>query len=671
MADDGLDLNIVSVPAAAARPTACSKRRGSGKAWDKKNKKHKKTRDQGVGNQPPRDSSKSNAQASSHASETNGPQVNGKSTPPTAGRRDTSALAATLKPAGRENGSTGKDVVGRALEHSAAADATTNSNTTAATGSENASSARRREELPHSTAVLSQGDHAAADGSPKPRTKPGTDGGNAQTREPSNERRRVLEMARRDTTPRRAAPGEEKQKGGTKRGPASSSSSSIARPVKRKRPGVGPPVSFASAGVVDFTGGDTAKNADATRPDKNRRAAAAAAAVAKATAAMAKAGSKWWDDDDDDHVVVAKAKTGASNHGAAGFNRGGEKDIEEDKDGGLPSDVHPNSVRTKAVDMDREASNAMGILAALLDKGGGEGVGGGEESTRRVKNGGKSKKKKNESAEPAEKHDMALRLGEPSGFEDTTAARVMDVDNADTDGEGANAGAGLKNEGKNQASAGGAAGGGDEGVRGNVSRKNRGRANAVGEREGGGGDGGNVPLPEYHARPRELSRRAAVRPLASARSAHVMAAGPGATFAALGMPPKMVSHLEEPKGDTGGGGMGLVGPTVCQLAAVPVLAAGHNTVVKSETGSGKTLAYLLPMLCDLASVEPRVEREKGTLAIVLAPTRELSAQILEVRPGLAVLCTKLWTPDGNGKLDLVRLHLRDVSERLPRLTRSI
>ncbi|CAM9233969.1 unnamed protein product, partial [Scytosiphon promiscuus] len=121
-----------------------------------------------------------------------------------------------------------------------------------------------------------------------------------------------------------------------------------------------------------------------------------------------------------------------------------------------------------------------------------------------------------------------------------------------------------------------------------------------------------------------------VRPLASARSAHVMAAGPGATFSALNLPQKMVAHLEEPKGDLGGGGMGLVGPTVCQLAAMPVLAAGNNTVIKSETGSGKTLAYLLPMLCDLAAVEPKVTRDKGTMAVVLAPTRELGSQILEV-----------------------------------------
>jgi superfamily II DNA/RNA helicase len=50
-------------------------------------------------------------------------------------------------------------------------------------------------------------------------------------------------------------------------------------------------------------------------------------------------------------------------------------------------------------------------------------------------------------------------------------------------------------------------------------------------------------------------------------------------------------------------------------------------MLKSETGSGKTLAYLLPIINDLAQSTPRVTREHGTLAIVLAPTRELSVQV--------------------------------------------
>ena len=406
------------------------------------------------------------------------------------------------------------------------------------------------------------------------------------------------------------------------------------------------------------------KKVDPKHPYKNRRAVATAAAVAKATAAMAKAGGKWWDDDEDEHVVEAKARastpaSSASNGGwGYGENGGGGgygvtgrsgEEVEEDKDGGLPSDIRPNSVRTKAVDMGGEASKAMEILSALMESGGG-GAAGALGGSKRVKNGGKSKKKAREPTEPEEEHSAGIPdRSEPSGVDTAVVgARVVGVGGAGAEAEGEEAIAvaapddedtAEEDSAPTEATAGSSSGGGGSGSGGGAesvqvlgSRKNRGRVNATDDGSTGGAT--TLPLPEYHARPRELSRRAAPKPLASARSGHVMAVGPGATFAGLNLPPKMVSHLEEPKGDLGGGGMGLAGPTVCQLASVPVLAAGHNTVVKSETGSGKTLAYLLPMLCDLAAMEPRVEREKGTLAIVLAPTRELSAQILEVRKKL-------------------------------------
>ena len=50
----------------------------------------------------------------------------------------------------------------------------------------------------------------------------------------------------------------------------------------------------------------------------------------------------------------------------------------------------------------------------------------------------------------------------------------------------------------------------------------------------------------------------------------------------------------------------------------------------APTGSGKTLAYALPLLDALRALEPRLERADGTAALVLAPTRELCAQIADV-----------------------------------------
>lgn len=666
MADDGgLELNIVSSPAASTQDSSRRNKRGSGKAWDKKRKKKNHL-------QPSSNNSSNNTQSASHNDTTNKGHVRNAqgSSQPTAVAATTATTAVTsthggsssLAPpsaaatnkkspprrhdGGRERGRVREDLAPQPPHHSASA-ATTTTNSTV---------------LLSAASPLNHANKGASTRSPKSHTAAALGSPASSTpKEPSLERQRVLAMAGHRATPRattttKASDQEHQQKSGSGKQAAESGPSS-ARAAKRKRPG-GSRGGVSSGGVVDFTvGDDDNRKVDPKKlnPDKSRRAAATAAAVAKATAAMAKAGGRWWDNDDDDHVVAAakKAKTVVPASGgvyrdwnyAAGD--GGEEPVEPDKDGGLPSDIRPNSVRTKAVDMNGEASNAMGILSALLEEGGGVG----RAESRRVKNGGKSKKKAKEvtegpDASPVDADEAAaVQRANPSSVDATAAAAAaavaptaMETDTPDSDGEGGTVAAGgaCLNEDVSQkewgntagASGGGSGGGGDSGVAssGSVgigSRKNRGRGSAPAE--------GGVPLPEHHARPRELSRRAAAKPLASARSAHVMAAGPGATFAALGMPPKMVAHLEEPRGDRGGGGMGLAGPTVCQLAAVPVLAAGHNAVIKSETGSGKTLAYLLPLLCDLAAMQPRVEREKGTLAVVLAPTRELAAQILEVR----------------------------------------
>lgn len=671
--DGGLELNIVSSPASIPQDSSRSKKRGRGKAWDKKRKNKKHPQPEGNSN-----SSNDKQSASSHDDTTSkghvGSAQSGSQPAISAGSSTHSGMTSLTKPSaagiskksppgqhddGKELGTAKADVASQPPRAAAAASTTTTTNGTATRIHSTAASLNRR---------VNSGASAR---SPKSYTATAAVESSASStpKEPSLERQRVLAMAGRQSTPRATttkASDQEHQTSGSngKRAAAvvsgSPSPSSSAHASKRKRSSGSRGGVVSSGGVVDFTLGDNDKIVDPKKlnPNKTRRAAATAAAVAKATAAMAKAGSKWWDDDDDDHVVVAgkKARTAGAvaepggdyrgwNYAAAGGEH--EEVVEPDKDGGLPSDIRPNSVRTKTVDMDGEASSAMGILAALLEEGGAIG----QAESRRTKNGGKSKKKVKELPEGPEGPDASLVDGDgggaaavqqaarPGGVDATAAAAAvaaaptaMDTDSSDSDVEGGTITTGdvlmnedgAQKEGKNPADASGAGAGGGTGS-GSIGigpRKNR-RNNVPEE--------GSVPLPDHHARPRELSRRAAATPLASARSAHVMAAGPGATFAALGMPPKMVAHLEEPRGDQGGGGMGLAGPTVCQLAAVPVLAAGHNAVIKSETGSGKTLAYLLPLLCDLAALEPRVEREKGTLAVVLAPTRELAAQILQVR----------------------------------------
>ncbi len=65
-------------------------------------------------------------------------------------------------------------------------------------------------------------------------------------------------------------------------------------------------------------------------------------------------------------------------------------------------------------------------------------------------------------------------------------------------------------------------------------------------------------------------------------------------------------------------------PTAIQEKAFPVIMSGRDAVGISQTGTGKTLAYLLPILRQLEYSEQRHPR-----ILILAPTRELVAQILD------------------------------------------
>lgn len=82
-------------------------------------------------------------------------------------------------------------------------------------------------------------------------------------------------------------------------------------------------------------------------------------------------------------------------------------------------------------------------------------------------------------------------------------------------------------------------------------------------------------------------------------------------------------------------GFGLVRPTRVQRLAMPRVLAGHSLLIRSETGSGKTLSFLAPVVhCLLTLHESKgvgpLSRAHGTLALILAPTRELCQQIFTV-----------------------------------------
>jgi ATP-dependent RNA helicase RhlE len=77
---------------------------------------------------------------------------------------------------------------------------------------------------------------------------------------------------------------------------------------------------------------------------------------------------------------------------------------------------------------------------------------------------------------------------------------------------------------------------------------------------------------------------------------------------------------------------GFTTPTPIQRQAIPPLLAGHDLMGCAQTGSGKTAAFTVPILQNLARNQknpvPRSAR-----ALILAPTRELAAQIASCSAG--------------------------------------
>ncbi|MBP1780100.1 MAG: putative ATP-dependent helicase with P-loop hydrolase domain (rhlE) [candidate division NC10 bacterium] len=70
--------------------------------------------------------------------------------------------------------------------------------------------------------------------------------------------------------------------------------------------------------------------------------------------------------------------------------------------------------------------------------------------------------------------------------------------------------------------------------------------------------------------------------------------------------------------------MGFEHPTPIQRMAIPPLMQDRDVLATAMTGSGKTAAFLLPILHNLMG-----KRRGTTRALVVAPTRELAAQIAE------------------------------------------
>ncbi|MEM7662479.1 MAG: DEAD/DEAH box helicase [Pseudomonadota bacterium] len=73
---------------------------------------------------------------------------------------------------------------------------------------------------------------------------------------------------------------------------------------------------------------------------------------------------------------------------------------------------------------------------------------------------------------------------------------------------------------------------------------------------------------------------------------------------------------------------GYTTPTPIQAKAIPHLLDGRDLLGIAQTGTGKTAAFALPTL-DYLVREPEARRPKSCRVLVLAPTRELAAQIAD------------------------------------------
>ena len=73
---------------------------------------------------------------------------------------------------------------------------------------------------------------------------------------------------------------------------------------------------------------------------------------------------------------------------------------------------------------------------------------------------------------------------------------------------------------------------------------------------------------------------------------------------------------------------GYTEPTPIQAAAIPPILAGSDLIGIAQTGTGKTAAFVLPILTKLAGGLDAANRRRPR-ALVVAPTRELAAQIEE------------------------------------------
>ena len=89
------------------------------------------------------------------------------------------------------------------------------------------------------------------------------------------------------------------------------------------------------------------------------------------------------------------------------------------------------------------------------------------------------------------------------------------------------------------------------------------------------------------------------------------------SFQSLGLIAKLVEAV---------GAKGYTEPTPIQAQAIPAILEGKDVMGGAQTGTGKTAAFALPIL---QHIFQNRSKDREPRALILAPTRELAAQVEE------------------------------------------
>ncbi|HEX3912457.1 MAG TPA: DEAD/DEAH box helicase [Steroidobacteraceae bacterium] len=91
------------------------------------------------------------------------------------------------------------------------------------------------------------------------------------------------------------------------------------------------------------------------------------------------------------------------------------------------------------------------------------------------------------------------------------------------------------------------------------------------------------------------------------------------SFSDLGLLPELMRAVADKGYDT---------PSPIQVQAIPAVLAGRDVLAGAQTGTGKTAGFVLPILQRLLADQAH-GAERAPRALVLAPTRELAAQVAQ------------------------------------------